>query len=227
MISYWVLISYLYSKQKSSFSQVEFPLFFLFFFFFLKALPFGGENKRSVSFVFSVKQTRMITSSIKIISVRNVYWQSCSGSVFPLFFSNFCPASLEDWHFFSSIAHRRKFLISPTPDAFCFMERFLKIIAIFRSSVDFRARCLFPFSPCSLNMPWPGFPHVVRMVHQSLWFALIIRYLLLHFLAYCLPLSFLPSKQSLISIAWFHCMVFLWALFYLLLFLVLSHVCCI
>lgn len=54
-----------------------------------------------------------------------------------------------------------------TCDSRCILfDGSLKSMSIFASPVAFRARCWFPFSPCSLNMPWPGFPHVVRMIHR-------------------------------------------------------------
>lgn len=107
------------------------------------------------------------------------------------------------------------------------MEWFLKVIAIFRSSVVCRARCWFPFSPCSLNMPWPGFPHVVRMVHHyGLHWSFIVPFFYT-FLPSVFPShSFLQNKAPLVLpdfTAWCSCEPFL----FLLLFLVLSHVCCI
>lgn len=73
----------------------------------------------------------------------------------------------------------------------------LKSMSIFASPVAFRACCWFPFSPCSLNMPWPGFPHVVRMIHRYGLHWSFFCYLLLHFFALCLPLSLpFPSKTK-------------------------------
>lgn len=160
---------------------------------------------------------------LKTVSLRAVYWQSCSGSTCPLFFfNNFCPASSEDcsstvlfahWHFsLAAFPIEGNAWYLQEQMHFVWWNDSLKSLLLFISSVVFRARCWFPFSPCSLNMPWPGFPHVMRMIHHYglHWsFISFICYLLLHFLALCLPLSLPPSKQSPISIAWPHCMVFL------------------
>lgn len=60
MVSWGVLMYYLHNKGKSFFFSeiVEFPLLF----FFLRVLPFGGEETRCISFVFLMKETGIIIS---------------------------------------------------------------------------------------------------------------------------------------------------------------------
>lgn len=174
-------------------------------------------------FICALDETDWNDYQLKTVSVRAVYWQSCHGSTFPLFFfNNFCPASSEEQQY--SPIRLLIFFYTVFPiegNARCLQQQMhfvwwsdsLKPSLTFISSVVFRARRWFPFSPCSLNMPWPGFPHVMRMIHHYGLHWSFIYYLLLYFLALCLPISLSPSQQSPISTAWPHCMVFLWALF--------------
>lgn len=100
-----------------------------------------------------------------------------------------CTVLLAHWHFPSAVFPvEGSVWYLPQQMRFVWWSDPLKSLHIFASPVALRARCWFPFSSCSLNMPWPGFPHVVRMIHHYGLHRSFV-YLLLHFLALCLPLS--------------------------------------
>lgn len=156
-----------------------------FSFFFLEHCLLW-EEVHDVSFVFLMKQTGRIISLKLVLS--GLYADSLA--VDQCFHCSLvCRVLFTHWHF--------PLAVFPVEGSVWYLPqqmRFVWTLHIFASPVALRARCWFPFSPCSLNMPWPGFPHVVRMIHHYGLHRSFI-YLLLIFLPSVFPShSLSPSK---------------------------------